>query len=118
MPKPHKSGAPYVVIKSGELIQAGILLNEHLHKQETGLWRYDSDWSDLKVAATVGRIDEGHIARLRKQLDMPLERHVGPHGAVGTAMRVDELIKQHNLLCIALQNAQVLHDAEQFTVEV
>lgn len=92
-----------IVMKQAEIIQAGILLQQHLVKQEGGLYRYVDDWSDDKIAETVGRINGSHIERLRRQLGMALERHVKPHSASAYQARLDLLIEQHNKLCDALE---------------
>lgn len=99
-----KTKATRITMTNAETIQAGILLQTHLHKMEgTDFYAYDAGWSDETIANTVGRIDSSHIMRLRLTLGMKVQVRTA-----GTNARLEELIVNHNRLCDMLSVNKVI----------
>lgn len=50
-----------------QIIEISDLLRLHLKPSEGGLFAYDGEWSDQKIADTVGGLNANHVAHIRSE---------------------------------------------------
>jgi len=89
---------------TAEIIKIHKLLAEHIHKGENGLYTYDKDWSDDRIAKEVNpNLQRTQVGKIRLELFGAIQPTVGEN------VIVKELRSKIDELTIRLSELENLH---------
>jgi hypothetical protein len=97
--------------KTAEIVKINQLLTEHCHKGENGLYNYDKDWSDDRIAKEVNpNLQRTQVGKIRLELFGAIQPTVGENTIIKELRtkidelntRLHELENLHAKLCSSL----------------